>query len=78
MLQAHDIVVTNVDFTGSSNGEIHIRDNDSDCFICKRKHDQERNRIRLRFSINYKKQLKIRCYRPAEDPLLVEIQLTNS
>lgn len=51
------------------NGEIHIKDNNTDCFICKRKHDQDRNRIKLRFSIDYKKQLKIHCYRPAENPL---------
>lgn len=69
LLQPYDIIVTNIDFTGNMNGEIHIKDNNTDCFICKRKHDQDRNRIKLRFSIDYKKELKIHCYRPAEDPL---------
>jgi hypothetical protein len=58
----YNIIINNVIFTRDNFGEIHIQDNEQDCVICRRIHDNQANRIRLRFVITYNNRLRIACF----------------
>ena len=50
-LKMNGRLVQSVMFTRDNVGIVTIEDSDLDCLICKRRHEQASNRVRLRFAI---------------------------